>query len=470
MPFNGSGFYSRVHDWTDDRDNGIKIRADRMDQEFDDIASALNEVFFRSGLVPMSGDLTMGANDIKGIASGAAATPSVQFSVDPNTGLFLDGAGALGISANGTKIVEVNTTGVEVTGTLNVSGATTLAGAITASGIVTATAFVSTGQAEGLRLRDSTPYISFYNAAASTLFGSIQHTGTNLVLTNSITSGGFAIVTASGPVTINGSTVWHSGNDGAGSGLDADLLDGVQGSGYATLSSSPVFTGNVTANQQFISTLSTLYLSPGNSALYAFDADKFRPVSASMNLGDSGDPWDVVYANSGVFNGGTVWHSANDGSGSGLDADLLDGIHGSAFGQLAVSNTWTAQQVFSYGETYIKGRAFVYAASPNMELWNEPVSVRYGRMYHDTSSLAIANEVSGGALALVTAGGGALVFNGNTIWHAANDGAGSGLDADLLDGSQGVLYLKGSRTSQLVTDGTAAPSGGSDGDFYFQYS
>lgn len=28
-------------------------------------------------------------------------------------------------------------------------------------------------------------------------------------------------------------TIWHSGNDGSGSGLDADLLDGIEGSGYA---------------------------------------------------------------------------------------------------------------------------------------------------------------------------------------------------------------------------------------------
>lgn len=30
---------------------------------------------------------------------------------------------------------------------------------------------------------------------------------------------------------------------------------------------------------------------------------------------------------------------------------------------------------------------------------------------------------------------------GNTLWHAGNDGAGSGLDADLLDGQQGAYYL-----------------------------
>lgn len=33
-------------------------------------------------------------------------------------------------------------------------------------------------------------------------------------------------------ITINLNTVWHAGNDGAGSGLDADLLDGQQGSHY----------------------------------------------------------------------------------------------------------------------------------------------------------------------------------------------------------------------------------------------
>lgn len=36
--------------------------------------------------------------------------------------------------------------------------------------------------------------------------------------------------------------------------------------------------------------------------------------------------------------------------------------------------------------------------------------------------------------------GTAATFNGNTIWHSANDGAGSGCDADLLDGQQGAYY------------------------------
>lgn len=44
MPFI-SGVFTRLYDWTDDRDSGVKIRADRMDAEFDGIATALTTVY-----------------------------------------------------------------------------------------------------------------------------------------------------------------------------------------------------------------------------------------------------------------------------------------------------------------------------------------------------------------------------------------------------------------------------------------
>ena len=37
MPFNGGGISSRLYNWITDRNNGVKIRADRMDAEFDGI-------------------------------------------------------------------------------------------------------------------------------------------------------------------------------------------------------------------------------------------------------------------------------------------------------------------------------------------------------------------------------------------------------------------------------------------------
>ena len=71
---------------------------------------------------------------------------------------------------------------------------------------------------------------------------------------------------------VNGSTVWHSGNDGSGSGLDADLLDGVQGANYLRSDVSDTFNG------------STLY------------AGSILPRSdANYNLGSSTRRWNVVY-------------------------------------------------------------------------------------------------------------------------------------------------------------------------------
>ena len=44
-----SGTFSRLYDWTNDRDAGVKIRADRMDAEFDGIATALTTAVLKDG-------------------------------------------------------------------------------------------------------------------------------------------------------------------------------------------------------------------------------------------------------------------------------------------------------------------------------------------------------------------------------------------------------------------------------------
>lgn len=48
--------------------------------------------------------------------------------------------------------------------------------------------------------------------------------------------------------TIAGNTAWHSGNDGAGSGLDADTLDGTELSAICRAGQSVILVGDVTAS------------------------------------------------------------------------------------------------------------------------------------------------------------------------------------------------------------------------------
>lgn len=48
---------------------------------------------------------------------------------------------------------------------------------------------------------------------------------------------------ATGTITVDGSTVWHAGNDGSGSSLDADLLDGYHESSFAKLADNETVSG-----------------------------------------------------------------------------------------------------------------------------------------------------------------------------------------------------------------------------------
>ena len=60
---------------------------------------------------------------------------------------------------------------------------------------------------------------------------------------------------------VGGNSVWHQGNDGSGSGLDADLLDGQQGSYYSNYNnlsnkpSIPTHTSDLTNNSGFLTSI-----------------------------------------------------------------------------------------------------------------------------------------------------------------------------------------------------------------------
>jgi hypothetical protein len=61
------------------------------------------------------------------------------------------------------------------------------------------------------------------------------------------------------------------------------------------------------------------------------------------------------------------------------------------------------------------------------------------------------------ATALGRSGTGALTYGGYTIWHSNNDGAGSGLDADTLDGFHASSFITSAVTS--ITAGTGLSGG-----------
>jgi hypothetical protein len=243
-------------------------------------------------------------------------------------------------------------------------------------------------------------------------------------------------ISVAGSILRAGNTVWDAGNDGSGSGLDADLLDGRHAADFALLSGA-TFTGIVSAA--------------------SFNASGAIAAGTSLTRGG----WTV-------WDQGNIapWHVGNDGSGSGLDADLLDGLHASAFALLNGSGVFTGTVVSQANEAF---RAA--GVSPYFSFTNTAASTRWGYIQHTGAGgvLAIVNDQAGqiqfqvAATQPLTLSPGAAVVTGtlavsglisragSTVWDAANDGSGSGMDADLLDGQHASAFA-------LLTDATRAGS------------
>ena len=143
-------------------------------------------------------------------------------------------------------------------------------------------------------------------------------------------------------VTILGNEVWHAGNDGAGSGLDADKLDTYEASDFLRLAGGGTITSRITLDGG--ATPFVLKAGPTADHVYMqFFADSDNQATRSAYFGFStagtatitlanevsGGNIDLRTVGSGLLriNANVVWHEGNDGTGSGLDADLLDGYH-----------------------------------------------------------------------------------------------------------------------------------------------
>lgn len=88
MPYDGAGTFTRVYDWTTDRDAGVLIRADRSDEELDGMATALSTALLKDGTQTPTANIPLGGYKLTGLgaptAVGDAATKAyVDAAVTP---------------------------------------------------------------------------------------------------------------------------------------------------------------------------------------------------------------------------------------------------------------------------------------------------------------------------------------------------------------------------------------------------
>ena len=380
---------------------------------------------------PNYSDLIIGYHT--GIRIGAAYGGTKFYNNSPTTDTNNDGEG------EGTEALLMTVGGVNGGSGVKIQNALIIAGAGTQQTIDTTTHSLeiknsgSTG-AGGLVLQGSSGTHGLQMYFDSSGYGFLDGPWANWDI-QKIPSGTFKVDEGSGL-----QRVWNAGNDGAGSGLDADLLDGQQGSYYYPASNPNGYTtntGTLTATNDRIYITDTR----GANRAPSYYDDRYVQADFTQNayLGVSGgDSWGtaltvskwasydashrqeqlifagtklarrVATSDSAWSSAHTIWDSSTDGSGSGLDADLLDGQQPSASGG-ANKIAQYATNGYLYPNNWIhpnNGTGLFYSAGVHFyEVGN--------KMYSSTS---YTSAVQG------------------TLWGSSNDGSGSGLDADLLDG------------------------------------
>lgn len=126
----------------------------------------------------------------------------------------------------------------------------------------------------------------------------------------------------------------------------------------------------------------------------------------------------------------TLWHDGNMGAGSGLNADMLDGFHESAFLRSAFASDWSAKPAIMTpvsgstngvnGTTTFYGVIMPSGSTPNTH--NVAIAGRGGEIYFR----ALEAGVYG---------------NWNKLLHSGNTGPGAGLDADKFGSQLPAYYL-----------------------------
>ena len=173
--------------------------------------------------------------------------------------------------------------------------------------------------------------------------------------------------------------IWHASNDGSGSGLDADLLDGLNSTSFLRTDTSSATSGALTVNNLLtVNPVSgsveggeiRFGLGTGQSGVNS--SITVDTLDTRFRIFETGSPnrgfyFDLASVSSGQAK---VWHSSNDGSGSGLDADLLDGIDSSSFMRSDQPDTFTSSSI-----TFTQSASTLVGARPSNFAANTGLSI-----------------------------------------------------------------------------------------------
>jgi hypothetical protein len=264
------------------------------------------------------------------------------------------------------------------------------------------------------------------NASTATAW----QTARTLSLTGDVT-GTSAAFDGSGNISITTTIAANSVALGTDTTGDYVAAVAVAGTGLSVAGSGENATYTITSNATSANTASTIVArdASGNFTAGTITAALSGNATTATNI-------------SGYS--GTYWTSDNDGAGSGLDADLVDGLQASSFMRSAGTE--------NNGTIIIRDNRSTtnYYNTVALEIRSSDQKAVIGLHRDGYSHVGIAHEVSNQLRFNFNSGDVYINSSAGTLWGSGNDGASSGLDADLLDGQQGAYYAAASSLSSYL--------------------
>ena len=290
-------------------------------------------------------------------------------------------------------------------------------------------------------------------------------------------------------ITYKGNKIFHAGNDGAGSGLNADTLDGIDSTAFVRTTrtiNGKALTGNInlsaadvgavptsrTVNGKALSSNITLNQADiGLGNLSRTSGERLR-ISTSYGTTDvgmnntsyshfytsatNGFYFDKpifakggyrVYGTNTTLNDGQLVLSPNGSEGGEV---VLQRGSGESVGNATIDTAsnrvrihWDGSEKFSVDNTYLRlGNKNAIKFSDSWLRLNDSNAFSSG--IYTGSSLVRSDHAlqvgSNGSTFLASST--ALTYKGNKVFHAGNDGSGSGLDADKLDNLNSSQFIR----------------------------
>jgi hypothetical protein len=256
---------------------------------------------------------------------------------------------------------------------------------------------------------------------------------------------------------------WNNINDGAGTGLDADLLDGAQPSmvaGNSTIVQRNA-SGYVLAN--YFNTTANVTTSTASHFAIQTGSDNYirwqTPADARTSLGlvaaGGGDIWvekagDTMSGQltSTLATGTSPFAVTSTTVNSNLNADLLDGLHSSSFASSSLTSVNIADTRDSGDVTPndFNDRNVSFSFTDEIvgstNAWDSVLTMKGWADDYRAWQLLSNSDTSDSNDNLYFRSGRSTTWGTlRRVWDSGNDGTGSTLDADLWDGYQFASYL-----------------------------